>query len=107
MNRLESLLAFHREDPDDAFTLFALAMEYANGNEVELALKYYLSLVDKHPNYVGTYYHLGKLFEAMEREDEARKAYETGIRISGEQNDFHARSELQSALLEMDTYDLD
>lgn len=107
MNRIESLLAFHRDDPDDAFTLFALALEYAREDNNEKALEYFLTLTEKHPQYVGAYYHLGKLYETMGREDEARSVYEKGIRVSGEERDMHARSELQSALMEMDTYDID
>ena len=49
---------------------------------------------------MGTYYHLGKLYEAMGRSGDAIRTYRTGIDQAGRASDFHARSELQGALLE-------
>ena len=52
------------------------------------------------PSYVGLYYHLGKLLERLERIEEAVSVYRDGIGIATRLKDLHARSELQSALLE-------
>lgn len=65
--------------------------------QVATALEMYEALVDDHPDYVGTYYHLGKLYETLDRTEDALAAYESGIEIAEEQNDRHARSELQDA----------
>ena len=100
MDRLASLLDFLRDDPDDAFTRFALAQEYAKRGDSDAALQYYEGLVADQPSYVGTYYHLGKLYEALDRSDEAEATYRAGMEVAQKEGDLHARAELQSALLE-------
>ncbi|RYE20737.1 MAG: tetratricopeptide repeat protein [Sphingobacteriales bacterium] len=97
MSRLEKLLEFIKNEPNDEFLKYALATEYLRLNETEKALAYYEDLVNNHPGYTGTYYHLGKLYEALNRKDEAITIYQTGMKITREKKDNHAYSELQSA----------
>jgi tetratricopeptide (TPR) repeat protein len=96
INRLEKLLEFIKNEPDDAFLKYALATEYLRLNQTDMALAYYEDLLSKHPNYIGTYYHLGKLYEALNRKQEAINTYETGMKVTREQRDNHAFSELQA-----------
>jgi len=97
-DRLELLLQFHHDDPADAFTRFAIAQEYLKRGDDALAAAYFEGLVRDNPQYVGTYYHLGKLYERMDLRPEAVETYEAGIRVARQQRDFHALSELQAAL---------
>ena len=99
-DRIQTLLQFLEDDPDDAFTRFALAQEYQKQGDAEAALGYYEGLVRDQPGYVGTYYHLAGLYAALGRPDEAVATYERGIEVATEAGDTHARAELQSALLE-------
>lgn len=101
VNRLEKLQEFLKNEPDDEFLLYALATEYLRLNQADLALNYYERLVNDHPKYVGTYYHLGKLYEALNRKDNAIKTYEDGMKIARELRDNHAFSELQSVYNEL------
>lgn len=100
MNRLEAIKAFLQEDPDDPFSRFALAQEYRKLGQSDEAIAAFEALVADHPNYVGTYYHLGKLYEEAGRKEDAVGTYQSGIERSTAARDYHARSELQSALLE-------
>lgn len=100
MDRLETLLQYHDEDPDDPFIRYALAQEHLKRGEANDALQYFERLADDHPDYVGTYYHLGKLYEALGRSDDAIRTYQTGIGYAARASELHARSELQGALLE-------
>lgn len=100
-SRLEKLLEFIKNEPEDPFLKYALATEYLRINQTDKALSYYEDLTANHPNYTGTYYHLGKLYEALGRKDDALKTYETGIRITREQRDSHALSELQAVYNEL------
>ena len=102
MNRLDRLLEFYREDPDDAFTVFALASEYRKTADTSNARKYYELLVSKHPEYVGTYYHLGKLYEDLGLAESALETYDTGIEVATRLRDNHSRSELQSAKMNLE-----
>jgi tetratricopeptide (TPR) repeat protein len=105
--RLDKLLAFIQNEPNDEFLKYALATEYLRLNQSDKALSYYEDLVNKHPNYTGTYYHLGKLYEALNRKDDAIKTYETGMQITKQKRDNHAFMELQAVYRELTGYDED
>lgn len=99
MDRLKHLLQFYEEDPDDAFTRFALAQEYLKRGEVDKARSFFEELIETDPAYVGTYYHLGKLYEQLGRTEDAIATYEAGIEVAREQRAQKDLSELQDALL--------
>lgn len=101
-DRLETLLAYHREDPDDAFTRFALAQEYLKRGDLAAARALFEALVAEHPDYTGTYYHLGKLYEALEQPEAARDTYRRGIGVAQEQRVLKDVAELQGALLALE-----
>lgn len=101
MNRLEKLLEFIKNEPGDPFLKYALATEYLRLNETDKALAFYEDLVKNHAGYTGTYYHLGKLYEALGRKQEAISTYETGMKITRKKNDNHAFSELRAVYDEL------
>ncbi|MEO8885384.1 MAG: tetratricopeptide repeat protein [Mucilaginibacter sp.] len=107
INRLEKLLEFIKNEPNDEFLKYALATEYLRLNETDKALTYYEDLVNNHPNYVGTYYHLGKLYEALNRKQDAINIYEKGMEIAKQKRDNHAFAELQAVYREATGYDED
>jgi Tfp pilus assembly protein PilF len=102
-NQMITLLeSFLKQDPNDGFTRFALAMEYKKFGDINKSEEVYRDLLEHDPNYVGAYYHLGKLYEETGQLDLAIQTYKTGIEIANSVNDFHASSELQQALMELD-----
>src|SRR5471030_2380002 len=107
ISRLEKLLEFIKNEPEDPFLKYALATEYLRINQTDKALEYYEDLLTNHPNYVGTYYHLGKLYEALNRKQDAISTYETGMKVTKEQRNNHAFSELQAVYREVTGYDED
>lgn len=96
-NRLSKLLQFLEQDPNDPFILYALATEYNSLNNTEEAFRFYRKLVAEHPNYVGTYYHLGQLLEKQDEKANAIEIYQQGILVARTKRDMHALSELQGA----------
>ncbi|MFA6945506.1 MAG: tetratricopeptide repeat protein [Pedobacter sp.] len=94
--RLQKLLDFLENEPKDPFLKYALATEYFNANDFEKALFYYEDLISNHPDYVGTYYHLGKLYEILDRKPDAILIYKNGMEVSRKAGDLHAFSELQT-----------
>jgi len=99
MDQLSRLKEFYEEDPEDPFTRFALAQEYLKEGDVEEARSLFEELVESNPDYVGTYYHLGKLYEELDRRQQAIETYEQGIDVAREQGAQKDLSELQDAKL--------
>ncbi len=95
--RLVKLFEFLESTPNDSFLLYAIATEYNVQNDSQNALKYYLQLTEGHPDYVGTYYHLGKLYEKLESKEKAVEVYQKGMLVAKQKRDMHALSELQGA----------
>ncbi len=96
--QLESLL---QESPTDSFLLFAIAKEYESMGQSDLAVSQYKQLLEKDPNYVGTYYHLGKLLELAGRTESAVTIYDKGIQVAEAQGDQHSKRELAEARLNL------
>lgn len=94
--RLSQLYKFLEEDPNDPFTLYAIALEYQKSDLYE-ALKYFENLLENHVNYVGTYYHAAKLYAILGKNEKAEATYKKGLHIAQAQGDRHAHRELQNA----------
>ncbi len=95
-DRLEQLLEFYKEDPNDPFNIYALATEYKS-SAPEKALEFYELLIANHPDYVATYYHLGHLYEEIGEDDKAKTTYEKGIEVASTQKNSLALRELKSS----------
>lgn len=98
-NRLDQLRAFLEKSPNDPFILFAIAQEHQKQGDIAQALAQYQALREQHPDYVGTYYHLGKSLELVERYEDAVEAYEAGMAVAKAAKDQHSLSELAGARL--------
>jgi len=73
-------------------------MEYVKLGENGEALKGFEKLVQNYPDYLGTYYHFGKLLEKEGEKDRAVEVYSAGINLARNKRNMHALSELQGAL---------
>lgn len=93
--RLKQLLSFFKEGSRDPFIQYAIATEYLKENQIDLALQFYEGLLKNHPDYIGTYYHIGKLYGEIGRREDAKAVFEKGIAKAKEIRDAHALSELQ------------
>ncbi|HET8964107.1 MAG TPA: hypothetical protein VFM99_09430 [Chitinophagales bacterium] len=108
INRLEQLLQFLEQSPDDAFLNYCIALEYIKKEDFDAALRYFNYLIDNHPEYTGTYYHLGKLYVRLHKKEDAIKIYDSGLVITKRLEDHHAYSELLSAKNEiLNDYDVE
>ncbi|MFT6000747.1 MAG: tetratricopeptide (TPR) repeat protein [Neolewinella sp.] len=101
MSRKAQIEAMLTESPQDAFLRFALAKEYEKEGAHAGARKAYEALLADQPEYVGTYYHLGKILERLEEQAEAWRIYTEGIAVTKRLGEKHAMSELAGARLEL------
>jgi tetratricopeptide (TPR) repeat protein len=101
ISRKDQIINLLESDPENSFLLFAMAKEYEKGDEWDEAKEVYHKLLNVDASYIGLYYHYGKLLEYLEDKTLALEIYQKGINKSLELNDLHARSELQSALMNL------
>ena len=96
--RIEKLLAFLMESPNDNFLHHALALEYVKEGDDGQARQRFEQNLNEQPDYVATYYHFGKLLERTGDQPGAIAIYEKGMEIARTAKDMHTYSELQNAL---------
>ncbi len=99
--RLELLKKYYNEDPQDPFSIYGLAIEYQKYDLSE-SRKYFEILLNQHADYLPTYYHVGHLYEDLNEEDLAIKAYKDGIEIARSQANEMTLRELKNALDELE-----
>ena len=97
MDRLQLLYNLLADQPDDPFLNHALALEEIKRGRDPEARRLFESLLAQSPDYVGSYYHLGKLLERQGDEQAACEVYERGMAVARTLGDQHALSELQGA----------
>lgn len=85
----------------DSFLQHALALEYIKTGDDEKARALFDAILKRDPGYVGSYYHLAKLLERMNKPEEAIKIYQAGMAECKKTDDRHAFNELQMALEEI------
>jgi tetratricopeptide (TPR) repeat protein len=97
MERIEQLKAFLSENPADPFLTHALALEHIKMGDDETARTLFENLLSADPAYVGSYYHLAKLFERRGDVKAAEGWYLKGIEAARHSGDRHALGELVTA----------
>lgn len=97
MNRIEKILEYLQQTPEDNFLRHALALEYIKQGDDVKAQELFEAILSASPGYVGSYYHMGKLLERNNKTQEAIACYEKGINTAKAANDQHAYNELQAA----------
>lgn len=106
-NRLDQLFQYLAANPDDSFARFCIAQEYKKQGHREKARFYLEQLQEQDPNYIGTYYHLGKLHEEAGEEEQAATIYKQGMTIAQQKGDQHSYNELQQACQLVEGFDED
>lgn len=87
-----------KENPDDSLSKFTLALEFIKAGDISKAQALFEHLQHHDPEYVGTYYHLGSVYEQVGNLQLAQATYKKGIEIAKQQHNTHTASELTAAL---------
>lgn len=96
-NRIEQLKTFLEASPNDAFLHHALALEWLKAGDETQAEQHFRQNLNEQPQYIATYYHLGKLLERTMHSEEALHLYEQGMKLAKAAGDNHTYNELQAA----------
>ena len=98
-SRLEQLNEMLKDEPNDSFLNYALALEYAKADNIIKAIELIEALLLRDENYLGAYYQLGKYYEQLNKNEKAMDIYNKGIVISKKQNNRKTLGELNEALM--------
>jgi Tfp pilus assembly protein PilF len=97
MGRIEQLKEFLQASPEDDFVQHALALEFIKIDQEDSARSLFEAILERNPNYIGSYYHLAKLLERAGEQDLALHWYEKGMQAAKIAGDNHTYQELQAA----------
>lgn len=98
LHRIQQLLEFLEEEPENPFNLYALALEYQKHDQEKVAY-YFDTLLQNHEHYLPTYYHAADFYARRSEIGKAKATYEKGIMLATQQKDSHTLRELQNAYL--------
>jgi predicted Zn-dependent protease len=97
-NRLQLVQEMLKKDPNDAFLLYALAIEIVNSGDKKEGIRQLEKLRLSQPDYLATYYQLGKLYEELSQNEKAIPVYKEGLEIAKKQNNNKTYGEISEAL---------
>ncbi len=98
-SRKEQIEAMLADDPNDPFLRYGLAMEHASTGDAATAVRCLQELLQVAPDYVPAYVQAGQLCARLDREDEAKALYRTGIAVARRKGDDHAAGEMEGFLI--------
>lgn len=102
MTRREKLEALLRDDPDDVFLQYALAMQFVSDGEEPQAINRLQALLEKSPAYVAAYFQLAQLLEKSGAAEHAKQALHQGIQAARQAGDEHAEGEMRGFLQQLE-----
>jgi tetratricopeptide (TPR) repeat protein len=100
-DRIDVLKSFIEKNPNDPFSYYGLAMEYARRGRVDDAINVFSHLLEKYPDYVPTYYHAAMALTRAGDNEQARATMRKGIDVAERLGNIHAKNELQDALAQL------
>ena len=101
MDKIAMLTEILRQNPNDAFARYGLAMAYSAESKSEDALREFGETTERNPDYVPAYQMSAQVLMKLGRSDEAKARVEAGLAASGRTGNAHAASELQGMLDEL------
>ena len=98
MDKIAALSEILKQNPEDPFARYGLAMAYAAEGKNDQALTEYATILKNTPEYVPAYQMSAQLLLKTGRADEAQRRLADGIRAAGQTGNAHATSEMQAML---------
>ena len=96
--RLTKLQQMLERQPDDAFLLYGIALEYKKLGQAAQAIEYLDRVIGADPNYCYAYHQKGLVHESQGQSEAARAVYRQGIEAAKRSGDAHAGEEIAAAL---------
>lgn len=99
--RRQKIEAMLKDEPNDDFLRYSLAMEMASDGEIEKSLGLLDGLCKQTPAYVAAFFRSGQLLADENRVDSARSYLREGIEAARAQGDLHAAAEMGELLADL------
>ena len=96
LERIELLREYCKEEPENPFNYYALALEYRESDK-PAAAELFDFIVHKFPNYLPVFFPAANFFFEKEELTKAKKLFEAGIELAQSLNDEKAKKELTNA----------
>jgi len=103
--RLKMIENMLETNPRDSFLHYAAALEHHRNGDLAMAIKILQKIVKNDPDYLASYYQLGKMLETKGKSEDAVSIYKAGKFIARKQNDTKTLGELSEALMLLDVYE--
>jgi len=100
--RIETLKGMLGKDPNDAFSRYALALEYVGMSDLQSAIDELRTVIEKDPKYLPAYHQLGQIYGRLNRTKEAKQAYRAGIDLAQELGEEKEGKEMREELEELE-----
>jgi len=98
LQRIQHIQEMLKNDPNDSFLNYALALEHAKVGDINKAIELIEQLLSRDENYLGAYYQLGNYYEQVDKLQMAVTTYKKGISIAELQKNKKTAGELNEAL---------
>jgi tetratricopeptide (TPR) repeat protein len=97
-DKLTKLFSMLERQPNDAFLLYGIGMEYKKLDDLPRAIEFFNKVIAVDPSYCYAYYQRAQVQEQTGDVAAAKRSYTEGIAAADRVKDGHARSELEGAL---------
>ena len=94
--RLQKLMDFLKEEPNNPFLIYGVALELEK-TDLSKAIEFYQQLLRDHPDYLPTYFQAAHLFWEEEETDMANDIFIRGIKLAEAQGNDKILKELKAA----------
>jgi predicted Zn-dependent protease len=96
--RRQKLEQFLAQNPNDAFSLYGIALECLREGDMAAAEAHFKTLLEANPEYVPGYQMYAQTLAQNNRVEEAKAVLGRGIAAANRQGNQHARSEMEGLL---------
>jgi len=104
-DRLKMIEQMLETNPKDSFLHYVAALEHQKIGDLNQAIKILRSIIKNDPNYLASYYQLGKMLEEKGKVEEAIEVYKSGKEVAKKQSEMKTLGELSEALMLLDVYE--
>lgn len=101
-SRITQLFSLIQQQGADAFSCYALAMEYRKAGEIQEAIHWLQKTLELEPEYLAVFYQLAALYASLDDTQNAMITYDQGIQLAETKKDLKTLAELKNARMNLE-----